>query len=462
MKRLLILISVAILQWVALPAEAQAVYKIILDQPITPVTQEYVVKSINRANAGGAALILLQIDTPGGFVNSVEAIQRAILESKAPVAAYVAPVNARAASGGALVALACDVIAMAPGTAIGAAHPVSAMPFVPMPTAPEQPAQPGNEAPKQGQKQQGENVMIEKILNDLSAHARSLAERRGRNAEVYENMLRQSVSLSEKEALDQHVIELVANKESDVLDYVRSHQIKRFDGTLQTVALSASPEVIQINPTLLQKFLFGLANPNFTLVLLLLGIAGLYVEFKAPGLIFPGIIGGICILLFALSTQMLPINMVGLLLIFLGVAFLILELKVVSYGMLGIGGVISLLIGSLLLYRNSPIPELKVSLVFVVPVVLAFAAILIFLVTLAVRAFRNPVMTGDNLVVGKPGTVSQPIGPESKGKVFVAGEYWDAVSESPHGEGERIVVTAVKGMVLEVKSAPDGGNPCSS
>ncbi len=459
MKRLAFAVSVATLLLASLPAAAQAVYRIILDQPITPVTQEYVVKSINKANSSGAALIILQIDTPGGFVNSVEAIQRAILESKAPVAAYVAPVNARAASGGALVALACDVIAMAPGTAIGAAHPVSAIPFVPMPTAPEQTPQPSGEAPKQGQKQPGEDVMLQKVLNDLSAHARSLAERRGRNAAAFEKMLRESISLSEKEALDQHVIELVANRESDVLGYVRSHQIKRFDGAVQTVALPVSPEVIQINPTLLQKFLFGLANPNLTLVLLLLGIAGLYVEFKAPGLIFPGIIGGICILLFALSTQMLPINMVGLLLILLGVAFLILELKVVSYGMLGIGGVVSLLIGSLLLYRNSPIPELKVSLLFVIPVVLAFAAILIFLVTLAVRAFKNPVMTGDNLLVGKSGTVSQPVGPGNKGKVFVAGEYWDAVSESPHGEGEGIVVTAVKGMVLEVTSAPNGGNP---
>ena len=459
MKRLLLLIAAAIFTWTPLPAAAQAVYRIVLDQPITPVTQEYVVKSINRANTAGAVLILLQIDTPGGFVNSVEAIQRAILESKAPVAAYVAPVNARAASGGALVALACDVIAMAPGTAIGAAHPVSAMPFVPLPTAPEQPSQPGNEAPKQGQKQQSESVMIEKILNDLSAHARSLAERRGRNAEVYEKMLRQSVSLSEKEALDQHVIELVANKESDVLDYVRSHQIKRFDGTLQTVALPAAPEVIQINPTLLQKFLFGLANPNFTLVLLLLGIAGLYIEFKAPGLIFPGIIGGICILLFALSTQMLPINMVGLLLILLGVAFLILELKVVSYGMLGIGGVVSLLIGSLLLYRNSPIPELKVSVVFIVPVVLAFASILLFLVTLAVRAFRNPVMTGDSVLVGHTGTVSQPIVPGKKGKIFIVGEYWDAISEVPLEAGAKVVVTALKGMVLEVKPDSNGGQP---
>ncbi len=459
MKRFATLVATATILLASLSAAAQSVYRIVLDQPIHPVTQEYVVHAIEKANAANAALILLQIDTPGGFVNSVEAIQRAILQSKAPVVAYVAPVNARAASGGALVALACDVIAMAPGTAIGAAHPVSALPF-PIPSSPGQaPEEPGKQPAGSGQKQPGEDVMLQKILNDLSAHARSLAERRGRNAEAFEKMLRESISLSEKEALDQHVIALVANNEEQVLAYVRSHPIKRFDGTMQVVVLSASTDIRQINPTHLQRFLFGLANPNFTLVLLLLGLAGLYVEFKAPGLIFPGIIGGICILLFALSTQMLPVNMVGLLLILLGVAFLILELKVVSYGMLGIGGVVSLLIGSLLLYRNSPIPELKVSLIFVVPVVLAFAAILLFLVTLAVRAFRNPVMTGDSVLVGHTGTVSQPIAPGKKGKIFVAGEYWDAVSKSSHGEGERIVVTAVEGMVLEVTSAPNGGNP---
>ncbi|MCI4398778.1 MAG: nodulation protein NfeD [Acidobacteria bacterium] len=460
MKRFGTLFATAIILLASLPAAAQSAYRIILDQPITPVTQEYVVHAIEKANAANAALILLQIDTPGGFVNSVEAIQRAILESKAPVVAYVAPVNARAASGGALVALACDVIAMAPGTAIGAAHPVSAIPFLPTPTVPEQPpAQPGAQPEKPGQKNPAEDVMLQKVLNDLSAHARSLAERRGRNAGAFEKMLRESTSLSEKEALDQHVIELVANDEGQVFAYVRSHPIKRFDGTMQAVVLPDPPDVRQINPTRLQRFLFGLANPNFTLVLLLLGIIGLYAEFKAPGMIFPGIIGGICILLFALSTQMLPINMVGLLLILLGVAFLILELKVVSYGMLGIGGVVSLLIGSLLLYRNSPIPELKVSLIFIVPVVLAFAAILLFLVTLAVRAFRNPVMTGDSLLVGHAGTVSQPIASGKKGKVFVAGEYWDAVSETPLDAGQRVIVTAVNGMVLEVKPDSNGGNP---
>jgi len=272
-------------------------------------------------------------------------------------------------------------------------------------------------------------------------------------------MLRESLSITEKEALDQHVIELVANNEEEIFAYVRNHSIRRFDGAMRNVVLPDPPDVRQINPTHLQRFLFGLANPNFTLVLLLLGIIGLYTEFKAPGMIFPGIIGGICILLFALSTQMLPINMVGLLLILLGVAFLILELKVVSYGMLGIGGVVSLLIGSLLLYRSSPIPELKVSLVFIVPIVLAFAAILLFLVTLAIRAFRNPVLTGDSVLVGNTGTVSQPIAPGKKGKVFVAGEYWDAVSEAPLDAGDGVVVTALKGMVLEVKPALQGGKP---
>ncbi len=300
--------------------------------------------------------------------------------------------------------------------------------------------------------------MLTKILNDLSAHARSLAERRGRSAEVYEKMLRESLSLSETEALAQRVVELVAGDEAQVLDYVRLHPLRRFDGSSQTVALAAVPEIRDFRPTLRQRFLFGLANPELTLVLLLLGVIGLYVEFKAPGLIFPGIIGGICILLFALSTQLLPINLVGLLLILLGIAFLILELKVVSYGMLAVGGVASLLIGSLLLYRNSPIPELKVSVVVVIPVVLAFAAIILFLVTLAVRAFKNPVMTGDGALLGQEGTVTRAVVPPGKGKVFVFGEYWDATADAPLDPGARVVVAARRGMTLHVKPAGQGGD----
>jgi len=453
MRRTVVLALLALL--LTAQAAAGEVWRITLDQPITPVSEEYITKALADANTAGASLVILRIDTPGGFVSSVEAIQRAILQSKTPVVAWVGPVNARAASGGALVALSCDLIAMAPGTTIGSAHPVSSLP-IPLPTTPPQAPQPenGQPAPKSAPES---DVMMEKVLNDLAAHARSLADGRGRNAAVFEKMLRESISLTEKEALDQKAIEVVAATEGELLDFVRTHDLKRFDGPGTRVALDAAPAFHDTAPSLRQRLLAALTNPNLTLVLLLVGLLGLYIEFKAPGLIFPGILGGICILLFALSTQLLPVNAVGLLLIVLGVVFIILELKVVSYGMLGIGGVVSLLIGGLTLYRNSPIPELKVSLFFLVPVVLAFAAIMIFLVALAVRTFRTPVLTGDGALVGQRGTVSQAIAPGRPGKVFVFGEYWNATADADLPEGAAVEVVSRLDMVVHVKPFSPGG-----
>lgn len=439
----------------ALPAAAQEVYRLELTGPITPVTAEFFEGALAEANAGGARVILIRIDTPGGLVSAVEEIQRDILQSEAPVVAWVGPVNARAASGGALVALACDLVAMAPGTTIGSAHPVLMSP-IPLPQAPqEQPG--GQDGGKGAAPAPGKDVMMEKILNDLSAHARSLAENRGRSVEAYEKMLRESISLTEKESLAQGAVEMVAASEAEVLDRVRATPVKRFDGTLSAVALSPAPAIKTLVPSARLRFLGFLADPNLAFVLLLLGVLGLYVEFKAPGLIFPGILGGIFVLLFLFSTTILPVNAVGVLLILLGVTFLILELKVVSYGMLAVGGIVSLLIGGLTLYRGSPVPELRVSFLVLIPVVAAFAAIILFLVALALRAFKNPVMTGDESLVGQVGAVSQPLGPGRPGKVFVFGEYWEATADEELAAGAKIVVAARHGMVLHVRGAAQGG-----
>ncbi len=458
MRRFLpLLVSVSTLIAPILTAAGGAV-RIRLEGAVHKVTEEYVLQALSEAALQKAEVVLLVIDTPGGFVSSVEEIQRAILQSPIPVVAYVSPVNARAASGGALVALSCDLIAMAPGTTIGSAHPVSALPFT-LPTAP--PKSPGERGSKEDgespARPSGEEIMLEKILNDLSAHARTLAEHRGRSPEAYEKMLRESVSFTEKEAMAQGAIELVAKGEEEVFAYLEAHPIRRFDGTEVNLNLGKTPQVRDLVPTLRQKVFSGLANPNLTLVLLLLGVIGLYAEFKAPGLILPGVVGGICILLFAMSTQLLPINAVGLLLILLGIAFLLLEIKVASYGILGTGGVVSLLVGSLLLYRNSPIPELKVSMLFVLPIVLVFAAILFFLVTLAVRAFRNPVVTGEEGMVGMEGEVREGIHPPSPGKVFLFGEYWNAVCDRPVEAGSKIRVIGREGMTLRVAPLEKGG-----
>ena len=435
----------------------QGVFRIQMDQPIQPIVQQYVVNAIREANDKGASLILLEIDTPGGYVSSVEQIQKAILSSRAPVVAYVAPAGARAASGGAYVAMACDLIAMAPGTNIGAAHPVSGVP-IPVPTPPQTPApQSPEKGPQPAQPAQEGGGEMQKVVKDLAAHMRSLAENRHRNVAIAEQMVRESISLSEQEALKDGLIELVAQNEGDIFTYVREHPIRRFNGVEQKVDLPPSPVVTPIDMTARERFLSALANPSLAYLLLLLGILGLFVEFKSPGLIFPGVMGGIFILLYVMSIPLLPINVVGLLLIILGLIFFILEIKVVSYGMLAVGGVISLFIGSLLLYSGGPIPELRLSLTLVVPVVLAFSAIVVFLLVLAARAFRNPVVTGEQGLMGQEGEVREAIHPPEPGKVFVFGEYWNAVSDRPMEAGAAVKVVGREGMTLRVAPLSGGG-----
>jgi membrane-bound serine protease (ClpP class) len=435
----------------AVPAASGGVFRIRLDKPIHPITSEYVVSGIADANARGASLILLVVDTPGGYVKSVEEIQRAVLTSRAPVVVYVAPAGARAASGGAFVALASDLIAMAKGTSIGAAHPVSAMPL-PVPSPPPVPPPAGDEGgPKPKPTPAGGAVEMEKVVNDLSAHVRSLAQNRNRNVDLAEKMVRESLSLTEKEALDGKVIELVADSERQIFAYLSQHPVRRFEGREECVALGETPPVSDVSMTLRERLLSSLANPSLAYILLLLGALGLFVEFKSPGLIFPGVLGGIFILLYLMSIPLLPPNVVGLLLIALGLVFFILEVKVVSYGMLAIGGVISLLIGSMLLYSRAPVPELKLSLLVVVPVVVAFAGIIIFLVTLAAKAFKNPVVTGEEGILGQEGEVRQAIEPPARGKVFVFGEYWSAESTQRLDAGVRIKVVGREGMTLLVE-----------
>lgn len=438
-------------------ANAQKVFRIDLDKPIHPMTERFAIKSIEKANDRGAALIILRIDTPGGYVSSVEGIQRAIITSRTPVVAYVAPVNARAASGGALVALACDLIAMAPGTTIGAAHPVLA-PLIPMPpTPPQQPAPGGQPQPAApGQGPEGDEMM-RKVVNDLSAHVRTLAVNRGRNAELFEKMVRESLTLTEKEALEGKAIELVASDEGQIFVYLKSHSLRRFEGQEVTLKFDGVPTVTDIPMTVRERFLSALANPNLAYILLIMGALGLFIEFKSPGLIFPGVLGGIFILLWLMSTPIVPPNIVGLLLIVLGIVFFILEVKVVSYGMLGIGGVISLVIGSLLLYSKAPVEEMRVSLTVILPVALAFAGIISFLVYLAAKAYKNPVVTGEEGLIGQEGEVRTPIHPHRPGKVFVFGEYWNATGEHEIEAGQRVKIVGREGMTLKVEPLSEGG-----
>jgi len=299
--------------------------------------------------------------------------------------------------------------------------------------------------------------MMRKVVNDLSAHVRTLAVNRGRNAELFEKMVRESLTLTEKEALEGKAIELVAGDEGQIFDYLKGHALKRFEGQEAAIKLGGPPAVTDIPMTLRERFLSALANPNLAYILLILGALGLFIEFKSPGLIFPGVLGGIFLLLWLMSTPIMPPNIVGLLLIVLGIVFFILEVKVVSYGMLGIGGVISLVIGSLLLYGKAPVEEMRVSLTLILPVALAFAGIISFLVYLAAKAYKNPVVTGEEGIIGQEGEVRTSIRPGHPGKVFVFGEYWNATGDTEIQTGQKVKVVGREGMTLKVEPPSQGG-----
>lgn len=425
----------------------QSVSKIELNTAIHPITEEYIVEGIEKANRENSDLILLVIDTPGGYIKNVEKIQRAIIESKVPVVAFVYPSGAMAASGGVFVAVAADFIAMAPGTTIGSAHPVSGLPIPISPTNPQNP----------DEKQKGEDsVMLDKIINNLNAHLRSIAVIRGRNPEPIQKMVKESISLTEKEALEQNVIELIAKDYNDLFENLKGKTLKRFDGTETKLPLFFNePQLIKM--TFRQKVLSSIANPEVAFILLLLGVLGLFVEFKSPGLIFPGVIGGIAILLYLLSLPLLPVNVVGILLVLLGIVFFILEIKVVSYGILGIGGTVALIIGSLMLYKGNPLTGEGLHITFVLPIVLAFVAILAFLVYLAIKAFKNPVQAGPETLIGQIAIVKEKIEPSKTGKVFVFGEYWSAQSDEVIESEVKVKIVGIEGMVLKVKPLMEVG-----
>lgn len=420
---------------------SQKVYRLDLDTPIHQILEEYIVEGINKANNEGASLILITMDTPGGYIKNVERIQREIISSKAPVVVYVAPSGARAASGGALIAVTADFIAMAPGTTIGSAHPVSGIPFMPLePSKKEKGEEEKNE----------QKIMLEKIINDINAHLRSIAEIRGRNPEPIQKMVSQSLSLTEKEALNEKVIELVANSENEVLEYLKGKKIKRFDGK-EEILPSTFIEIKTIKMNLRQKILSEISNPEVAFLLLLIGILGLFVEYKSPGLIFPGVIGGIAILLYLLSLPLLPVNVIGILLIILGVIFFILEVKVVSYGILGIGGSIALIIGALMLYKGNPLTGEGLKVSFVIPIVFAFILIMTILIFLVIKAFKNPVQAGPETIIGMVGEVREKISPDRVGKVFVFGEYWNAKANTEIETGKKVKVIGIEGMTLIVE-----------
>ncbi len=403
-----------------------SVFKITIDDAaIHPITSEYILNTIDKAEEANADLIVIVLNTPGGLDSSMREIIERILSSEVPVAAYVSPNGARAASAGFFISVACDLFIMAPGTNTGAAHPVGI-------------SMTG---------QQMDETMAEKVTNDAASYIKTIAEKRGRNTKMAEDAVRQSLSYTETEALKGDLIDLIAQDIPQILDFFDGKTIKRFDGDEHLLELR-DEQVIDIPMSARQKFLLTISNPNLAYILLMLGLLGLYFEFANPGAILPGVLGGICLLLAIFSFQILPINYVGLILILLAIGLFILEIKIQSYGILSVGGIIAMVIGSIMLI-DAPIPELRPSLKFIIPVAVGLSLIFLFLVIIAVRAHAKKVTTGKEGLVGEIGIAQSDLTP--MGKVFVHGELWNAEADENIPKGADVkVVEVLKNLKIKV------------
>jgi membrane-bound serine protease (ClpP class) len=411
----------------ALTGTEPLVYVAEVDSIIHPVSAEYMIETMELADRNGATLIVFTLRTPGGLVDSTRSIVSRMIAAKTPVAVFVAPAGARAASAGFFLAIAADIGAMAPGTHIGAAHPVGAG----------------------GEKM--DETMAKKAAEDVAAYARTLASHRHRNATLAALAVTESRAFTEDEALGASppLIDLVAADIPDLLKRLDGRTVTRFDGS--TLVLSThGARVVPVTMSLRQRVLSAIAHPNVAYLLLSLGTLGLTIELWSPGAVLPGVAGGLCLLLAFFALQMLPVNYAGLLLILFGLLLLALEIKVTSYGLLTVGGLASLVFGSMIL-MDSPIPELQLSLRVVLPVVLGFASIAMFLVRLGVASQRRPAVTGVAGMIGEMGHAMTAIGPETLGRVATHGEVWQATSEESIPEGARVRVTRVDGLRLSVR-----------
>ena len=394
-----------------------SIIKITVNAPIHPITSEYIQKSLEKADRENASLIIISLNTPGGLDTSMREIIEKILSTETPVVAFVSPSGARAASAGFFIGVACDLFVMAPGTNTGAAHPVGVSITG----------------------QQMDETMADKVTHDAASYIKSIAEKRGRNIKMAEDAVRESLSYTEKEAYEGGLIDLIAKDEQEIIDFFHNKTIQKFDGEERVLDLQ-DEEVVDLPMTARQKFLLTISNPNLAYILLMLGLLGLYFEFSNPGAILPGVLGGLCLLVAIFSFQILPINYVGLILILLSIGLFILEIKVQSYGILSVGGILAMVIGSIMLI-DAPIPELRPSLKFIIPVAIGLSLIFLFLIILAVRVHMRKAVTGKEGLVGKIGVARTELNPE--GKVFVHGEIWDAEAQQDIPEGTKVKVIEV-------------------
>ena len=425
-----ILFAGVTLAFSAFCANARAdVLRLRLNDQITPASAEVIKSAITKAQRQGVSLLILTIDTPGGLDTSMREIISAILASDTPVVVFIAPAGARAASAGFLILLSSDVAAMAPGTNTGAAHPVMSD---------------GRDM---------EKTMSEKVVNDAAAYVRSLAEKRGRDSRAAESTIRESKSFTAREAIESHLIDLIARDERDLLAQLDGKTIKRFNGGEVTLHTSGEA-LVEFTPSLRQRMLSALADPRIAFILFAIGALCIYFEFQHPGAIAPGVAGALAVVLALYGFHMLPINLTGVALLIVAIAMFVIEAKVGGFGILGLGGVVAAVIGSLILI-DVDVPELRLPLSLVLGVVTPFALIFIVMLRLAFRSRKSKVTTGEEGMIGLIGKAETAIAPE--GTVFVRGELWKARSRANIPKGESVRVVALEGLSLDVEVMSDEG-----
>jgi membrane-bound serine protease (ClpP class) len=427
MRTLRFAISAAVFLIIAAATVRADVLELKLDDQITPASAEVIISAIERAEREGASALIITLNTPGGFDTAMREIISRMDSSRVPIVVYVAPSGARAASAGFIILIAADVAAMAPGTATGAAHPVSAD---------------GRDLDK---------TMSEKAVNDAAAFLRSHAEKRGRDAQAAESAIRESSSFTEREALDQHLIEIVARDEPDLLSQLEGRTITRVDGS-QAVLHTANERLVAITPSIRQRLLLALADPRIAFILFALGALCIYFEFQHPGAIVPGVVGTLSVVLALYGFHMLPINLLGVVLILVAIGLFVLEAKVGGFGVIALGGIVAAVVGSLVLI-DVPNPELRLPLKLVLVVVIPFGIIFTFVLRLAIRARRAKVTTGSSGMIGLTGKAETAIAPE--GTIFVRGELWRARSKTGIAPGASVRVTGMDGLTLDVEAEKD-------
>ena len=424
MKSIISRLILGILAALLLPSVSSAeVLKIVVDDTIQPISEEYIARAVSEAARRNDQALLIQINTPGGLVDSTREIIEKITNSPVPVIIYVAPSGSRAASAGFFILESADVAAMAPGTNTGAAHPVI--------------LGGGNM----------DDVMKEKIENDAAALMRSVAARRGRNVEVAESTVRQSKSFTDQEALSQHLIDYVAPSQANLFEQLKGKPFKRFNGQEVTLDLTGQ-RVVPFGMTLKEQILNYLMDPNIAFILLAIGALALYAEFNHPGAVVPGTVGVVFILVAAFALNLLPTRFAALVLILGAFALFAAEAKFATHGVLTVGGIVLLTLGGLLLV-DAPIPQMRVHLMTALAVSIPLGVITAFLMSIALKARRNKLVSGSQGLIGETGIAQSALSP--RGKVFVHGEIWDAVSSSEVSAGQAVVVTRVDGLTIRVE-----------